>query len=155
MCPGGAKSEPVKRGLRITHPPKSDFLSVLELNQILDLNFNASEFDFEPPRASKSLFFLKKLTFTIYFFFHTNSTVCNLWEVPGASKKRSEIATIFHDFLASILDRFWFILELQNHLKITKMTSRTSSSRALGQCWTPLGAQIRPRPHFSSFWTSK
>ena len=51
MCLWGNDSQPVGR-VRISHPPKSDFLSVLELNQILDLNLNASELDFEPPRAS-------------------------------------------------------------------------------------------------------
>ena len=50
---------------RITYPPKSDFLIVLELNQILDLNFNASELDFRPPRASKRYpFLVQKLTFS-------------------------------------------------------------------------------------------
>ena len=52
-------------GLRITHPPKSDFLTVLELNQILDLNFDASELDFGPSRTSKKYTFLiQKSTFS-------------------------------------------------------------------------------------------
>ena len=52
-------------GSRITYPPKSDFLTVLELNQILDLNFNASELDFGAPRTSKRLpFLLQTLTFS-------------------------------------------------------------------------------------------
>ena len=52
-------------GIRISHPPKSDFLTVLELNQILDLNFHASELDFGAPRASKRYpFLLQKFTFS-------------------------------------------------------------------------------------------
>ena len=63
--PRGSKIRARGGGVNRTHPPKTDFLTVLELNQILDLNFNASELDFGSPRTSKRYpFLIQKSTFS-------------------------------------------------------------------------------------------
>ena len=102
----------------------------------------------EPKGAPKAHFSGQKVNFfwkswlaRSIDFFNTKSTFCLPWELPGASKKRSEIAMIFHDFLASILDRFWLILDLQNYLKITKITFHSLSKRVFRPLW---GAKSDP-----------
>ena len=93
MCPWGGKSEPVGDGPRITHPPKTDLLTVLEFNQILDLIFDASELDFgalrtskSSPFWSKSQLFPKKLTFTIYSFFQYKINILPPLRGPWSAK---------------------------------------------------------------------
>ena len=78
---------------------------------------------------------MKKLTFTIYWFFQYKINILVPWELPGASKKRSETTSIFDHFLTSILDRFWLTLDLQNYLKIIKMSWVTLIQRAFGPLW--------------------
>ena len=60
-------------GGRITQPPKSDFLTTLEFNQISDPKFDASEVIFGPLWSSKSITFR-----TLKSTFHENADLTDI-----------------------------------------------------------------------------
>ena len=63
----GSRFRPCKGGGRISQPPKSDFLTTLEFNQISDSKFDASEVTFGALWSSKSITFR-----TLKSTFHEN-----------------------------------------------------------------------------------
>ena len=107
----GSRFRPCKGGIRISQPPKSDFLTTLEFNQISDSKFDASELTFGALWSSKSITF-RPLKPT----FHENADLTDIlifsiqnqdFGLPRSSQDHQKVDLKLVRFLITFYHRFW------------------------------------------------